>query len=316
MNTEASTKSIKKRIFYTSCVAIFLTFVMIVLGGIVKNTGSSLACPDWPTCNGTLFPEMKGIVAIEHSHRLLGTLIGIIICLLVLLSSKIRKIDSKLHKATIVALVFVIIQGIMGGATVLTQITPLYSTIHLALSHIFFASLLYIYFETCGDSPADSTWPKVPTKLIKLSGIALALTFLQILLGGIIRHYGAGPACGLGWEAAILCQELTTAKLTIWPMNGPGQLHMLHRLNGFFLLFALVGLTIPMLKFARLNKLKSLRRHLIGIHLIVTVQVLLGIKVVGTYIAPLAITLHLAFGLALWSLVAGLFFKLKGKHGK
>lgn len=309
MNTPAT----KKKIFFLSIASIFLTFIMIVLGGVVKNTGSSLACPDWPTCHGTFLPEMTGIVAIEHSHRLLGTLLGILSCLLLLFSTKIRKEEPLLHKATIFSLVLVIVQGIMGGATVLTQITPLYSTIHLTLSHIYFFSLLYIYFETCG----DSLWPvKIPEKLIKLSGIAMGLTFIQIVLGGIIRHYGAGPACGLGWEAAILCQELTTAKLTIWPENGPGQLHMLHRLNGYLLLFSLVGLTIPMLKFARLNKLKSLRRHLIGIHLVVTVQVLLGIKVVGTYIAPLAITLHLAFGLTLWALVSGLFLKLRGKYGK
>lgn len=302
----------KKRIFYTTCATIFLTFIMIILGGVVKNTGSSLACPDWPTCHGTFFPEMTGIVAIEHSHRLLGTLLGILSCLIVLFSTKIRKEESALHKASLITLVLVIVQGVMGGATVLTQITPLYSTIHLALSHIFFVALLYIYFETCG----DIKWPvKIPPKLIKLSGIAMLLTFVQIVLGGTIRHYGAGPACGLGWEASLLCQELATAKLTIWPENGPGQLHMLHRLNGYLLLFSLVGLTIPMLKFARLNKLKSLRRHLIGIHLVVTVQVLLGIKVVGTYIAPLAITLHLAFGLVLWALVSGLFLKLRGKYG-
>jgi heme A synthase len=303
----------KKRIFYTTIASIFLTLVMIILGGVVKNTGSSLACPDWPTCNGTFFPEMTGIVAIEHSHRLLGTLIGILSCLLVLFSAKIRKEEPKLHKVTVISLVLVIVQGIMGGATVLTQITPLYSTIHLALSHIFFVSLLYIYFETCG----DTKWTvSIPPKLIKLSGIATILTFIQIVLGASIRHYGAGPACGLGWEAAFLCQELATAELTIWPDNGPGQFHMLHRLNGYLLLFALIGLTIPMLKFARLNKLKSLRRHLIGIHLVVTVQVLLGLKVLGTFIAPLAVTLHLAFGLVLWALVSGLFLKLRGKYGK
>jgi heme A synthase len=222
----------------------------------------------------------------------------------------IEREEKVLFKASLVSLVLVIVQGILGGATVLTNITPLYSTIHLGLSHLFFLSLLYIYFKTCG----EVRWSvAIPQKIIKLSGIAALLVFIQITLGAYIRHFGAGPACGLGWEASLLCQELTTGQLTIWPSNFPGQLHMLHRLCGIILLFALVGLTVPSLKFARLNKLKSLRRHLIGIHLVVTVQVLLGIKVVGTYIAPLAITLHLAFALVLWALCASLYLRLTGQ---
>src|SRR3954451_10318022 len=47
-----------------------LTFALVVLGGIVHNTGSSLACPDWPLCNGTAFPKMAGAILIEHGHRL------------------------------------------------------------------------------------------------------------------------------------------------------------------------------------------------------------------------------------------------------
>src|ERR1041384_2564730 len=46
------------------------TFLLILIGGLVHGTGSSLACPDWPTCYGTMMPKMEGGVLVEHSHRL------------------------------------------------------------------------------------------------------------------------------------------------------------------------------------------------------------------------------------------------------
>src|SRR5262249_3951666 len=54
------------------------TYLLILIGGLVHGTGSSLACPDWPTCYGSLMPKMEGGVLIEHSHRLAATTVGIL----------------------------------------------------------------------------------------------------------------------------------------------------------------------------------------------------------------------------------------------
>ena len=312
MTTTAEyTDSLRKKSLLVVSILIFLTFIMIILGGIVKNSGSSLACPDWPLCFGEVMPTMEGGVAIEHSHRLLGTLIGVFTCLLSLLASRMRKQQNFLFKLSIAALVFVIVQGILGGATVLSKISPLFSSFHLLISHLFFGILLWIYFTIRSLNLKNITKNfKAPAKLKKIALIASALVIIQITLGAIIRHFGAGPACGVGWSNIFLCQELTTGEFTLWPMNGPGQLHMLHRLNGYLTLFALIGLTIPLLKFARLHHWKSMRKQLISIHIVVLLQVLLGMKVIGTGIGFLAVTLHLAFGLLLWSLVISTYFRL------
>lgn len=306
-----------KKIFYISTVTLFLTFIMILLGGIVKTTGSSLACPDWPTCNGSLVPPMRGAVAIEHSHRLLGTVIGILTALMVLFTVPYRKMDPKLHKAALLALVFVIIQGLLGGLTVLTRITPAISAFHLALSHLFFGVLLFVYYKSCEhrEPPQEKLPQEIPSKFLRNAKIATVLVFVQICLGAIIRHYDLGGVCGLGWENSVFCADLVTGNHTVWPMNDLKQeLHMLHRLNGILVLVSLIALTIPLLKFAKQIGHKSLRRLIIAIHAVVTLQVLVGISVVGTSIALHPITLHLALGLTLWALVLSVIIKL-GNRG-
>jgi heme a synthase len=63
--------------------ALAATAVLIVLGGLVTNTGAALAVPDWPSTFGHnmfLFPwsRMVGGVFYEHSHRLAGALVGLL----------------------------------------------------------------------------------------------------------------------------------------------------------------------------------------------------------------------------------------------
>src|SRR5690348_558407 len=66
-------------------ILVVLIFGLLLLGGIVHNTGSSLACPDWPTCYGSLMPKMEGGVAIEHSHRLFAATVGLLTIVLAFL---------------------------------------------------------------------------------------------------------------------------------------------------------------------------------------------------------------------------------------
>src|SRR5437764_9978581 len=71
-----------------AAIAAGLTIVLIVAGGVVTNTDSGLACPDWPTCYGSLVPRMVGNVAVEHTHRLIATAVGLLTVALVILSLK------------------------------------------------------------------------------------------------------------------------------------------------------------------------------------------------------------------------------------
>lgn len=292
-----------------SSLLVFLTLVMITLGGVVKNTGSSLACPDWPLCFGQVFPEMVGGVAIEHSHRLLGSLIGIVTLLLWGSYWSRRKDFSKIFRCLSFAVVLVIVQGVLGGVTVLLKISANISTLHLILSQIFLATTVVIYWMQ-----KPSINQEAPVNLAKLITVIASLLLFQLALGGAIRHYGYGPSCGLGWKNAIMCQDPISGISTMWPSTWGAKLHLLHRATGFFFFIFFIAGTIPLLKWAKANSIKSLRILVIIGHAVVTTQVLLGMKVIGTNIAPLGITLHLLFGAILWCVVISMWYRTRQQN--
>ena len=59
--------------------ATLLTFALIVVGSVVRTTGSGLACPDWPLCQGRLIPPFQFNVMIEWTHRLLALLVSLVL---------------------------------------------------------------------------------------------------------------------------------------------------------------------------------------------------------------------------------------------
>lgn len=294
----------QKYFHYTALSSSILTLCLIALGGFVKNTGSSLACPDWPLCFGQVLPKMEGGVAIEHSHRLLASLVGFLNIILFYFGWKLKATLPKVFKVTCIALFVVILQGVLGGITVLMQISPLVSTFHLAISQIYFGLLIYL---TLRSHPTfNSLIKSVPTpssKIIKLLSLTLGLLYVQILLGAAIRHTGAGAACGLGHKYSLLCMDAFTGGLTFWPDQFQSQFHVFHRYFGIIMAFIIVAGTLPLLKWAKAHGLKFVRKLVVASHAVVFLQILLGLYTVMSHIGTLATTLHLFFAAFLFALL-------------
>src|SRR5438045_5115717 len=54
-------------------------FALLLIGGLVHNTNSGLACgTDWPRCHGTFMPRMEGGVLVEHGHRIAAATVGLL----------------------------------------------------------------------------------------------------------------------------------------------------------------------------------------------------------------------------------------------
>ncbi|HLL25576.1 MAG TPA: COX15/CtaA family protein, partial [Kofleriaceae bacterium] len=174
----------------------FATFVLLVIGGTVNPTGSSLACPE-PTfvCNGELFPPMVGGVFYEHGHRLAAMTVGLLqIALTYLL---IRRGEKKLGA---LLLAMVIVQGLLGAITVQYKLPWYVSTAHLSLAMTYFAMLIYTSFRT-RPAPAVLDLDQHERRIRELGSartwikVALGAVVIQLLLGALVRHLGAAMVC-------------------------------------------------------------------------------------------------------------------------
>src|SRR2546429_6644513 len=69
------------------------TYLLIVLGAVVRVTGSGLGCGEhWPLCNGHLFPPLNDLpTVIEWSHRLVAALLSALVVALAAYAWRLAK---------------------------------------------------------------------------------------------------------------------------------------------------------------------------------------------------------------------------------
>lgn len=175
-------------------------FALILMGGLVTSNQAGLAVPDWPNSFGynmfTFPPSMwKGGIFYEHTHRLLGTLVGMLtIIQLIWVMNADKRIWTKLLATGV--LTGVIIQGVLGGLRVVLV------NLDLAIIHGCFAQAMFcLQILMCA---ACSRWwietPDIPREqrvehgLIGLAIFCVAAIYIQLIAGAVMRHNEAGLA--------------------------------------------------------------------------------------------------------------------------
>lgn len=274
-----------------SFITIILTFLLVNLGGYVHNTESSLACPDWPLCYGQVFPNMEGGILIEHSHRLLASLVGLMTILILYLNFKNKKQTPFLFKISFYALLLVIFQGVLGGLTVIFKLPTLVSTAHLATSMLFFGTLIYIHHRSQNLTFVKSSELQWNSNVKTLLFWSLLAVYSQMILGAFMRHLGLGPACGLGLENSFLCFDTGLWKLTLFPISTISQIHMAHRIYAVFVALIVIYSAFKLRKlYANQTSYRSLPLIIVTL---VLIQVALGIILISNNIGQISTTLHL-----------------------
>jgi cytochrome c oxidase assembly protein subunit 15 len=224
------------------------TFPLLFVGGLVTSTGSALAVPDWPTTFGYnmfLYPlsGMVGGILYEHSHRLLGALVGFLTITLTLWLW-LKEPRLWLRWLGTIALAAVILQGVLGGLRVVL-LAHMLAIVHACLAQAFFALLVSITFFTSPVRPDHSAeFPAEPlTRLRRLCLLTTAALYLQVVFGALLRHTGAHLDAHLGL-AALVAFLVIVLNIRVWRYHGEADavVYPIMLLSGLLLVQLSLGL--------------------------------------------------------------------------
>jgi heme a synthase len=187
-------------------------YVLILVGGVVRATGSGMGCPDWPKCFGTWIPptdisqlpsnykeifgeKLKGEVEfnalktwIEYLNRLVGALIGLFVFGTFIASFfAFWKKDNAIVWLSFLAFILVGIEGWLGSKVVSSELHPVMITLHMLLSIVIVFILLYAVARSY-KAVIETEAIKEASSLSFLLILTILITLGQVLLGTQVRE--------------------------------------------------------------------------------------------------------------------------------
>jgi cytochrome c oxidase assembly protein subunit 15 len=220
------------------------TVFLLTAGALVTSNDAALAVPDWPLSYGTLNPPMVGGIFYEHGHRVIAAILGLLI---IILAAMLWKKDERpwVRYLGLAAIGGVIVQGILGGLTVLQLLHYWLPVMHACMAQIMFGTLVSIALMTSHwwmedqKQFEDKGSPAIHT-IVTLNALVI---FLQVAFGAAFRH------------------KYSSVKP-----------HIL----GAFLVLGVMIWTATVLR-RRFDQVREISRVRIMLHAIVGLQILLGI---------------------------------------
>jgi cytochrome c oxidase assembly protein subunit 15 len=264
------------------------TGLLVFAGGLVTSTGSGLAVPDWPLSYGELMPPMVGNVRFEHGHRMVATAVGMLTVVLAVWLWK-REPRRAVRRLGLVALAAVVVQGLLGGLTVLLFLPAPVSVAHGALGQTFFCMTVVLALVT------SAAWqrPVVPRQdaaggpsLRTLAVACTAIVYVQLILGATMRHREAG--------LAIPDFPLAFGRL-VPPFTSPEiAIHFAHRVWALVVTAAAAWVVVRVWRAHRTEP--ALVRPAAWLAAFLVAQIALGATAIWTQKAVVPTTLHVLNG--------------------
>ena len=263
-------------------VAAVLLGAIVVTGAAVRLTSSGLGCSTWPRCTSTsLVAPASYHALVEFINRVVTTLVGIFVALVAVaaLVRRPRRRDLTWLSWSLVA--GFIGQAVIGGLSVLFDLSPPWVMAHFLLSMLLLWAALVLVHR------ADPDWqpapPQARAELVWLGRLLASVAGVVLFLGTVTT--GTGPHAGDGTHHV---------KRLGFPLERVTQLHADSAL-------LLTGLIVATLFAVRLTDATGLvRRRANWLAVAVAAQVAIGYTQYFLNLPPSVVELHVAGATVLW----------------
>ena len=269
------------------------TYILVVIGGTVRVTGSGLACPDWPTCNGSVIPAFNEHVLIEYSHRLFASIVSVLVAGSAALAWMKFRHDRAVVGWASIAVGVLVVQVLLGAVTVRADLPASIVTAHLGTAMLLLASvtmLTLISFQRTRQLVHSGVGSSSGPRAFRTAAfVAAAGMYVLLLSGAYTASSGAGAAC------------------STWPLcNGQvfahGQrlvdIHFTHRVIVAVVTVAIAVMAVGAYRW--LPNQRAIKRAVCAAAGLYILQIFVGALNVWTSLATSVRILHLATGAALW----------------
>jgi len=284
---------------YVSFLGILMVLFQITLGGIVRITESGLGCPDWPLCDGQIVPELDFHTAIEWGHRVSGASIGILIILINIISIKFFGRKSFQSIIAFSLLLLVILEGILGGITVLTELAWWVRLIHLGGSFIILFLFAYL-FSSIGQGSKKSFMSNLKKFQEYILNITMIGLLILMLYGSAIVGLGVNSSC-MSWPDCM-GQWIRFNETSYF-------LHMIHRYLALVFGLMILYLSHAVGRVAMPGSFVKVIARLLGLTFVI--HILFSIGLVHAGFDGWLRVVHLSLAGIIWLLVSWLFIEYR-----
>jgi len=268
-----------------------MTFILVMVGVVVRSTGSGLGCPEWPTCYGSLVPPFGDIHAIiEWSHRTTAAVVGFLMLGVAIAAVTAYRRRPSILWPALIGFVLVIFQAGLGAVTVESELAGDIVTAHLATAMALLALLVYIAIRSALPARIGRRggWDRLALWMVG----AAAAVYVLLLLGSHVTATGT----------ALVFPDWPLMNGTPFPALDAGNApHVIHRWAA--VMVGLIVAAATLVAWRQRSRRPWVAALALSASVLFVVQAVVGGLQVFTALSAWSQILHLSLGAAIWGLL-------------
>jgi heme a synthase len=275
-----------RRVEQLTLFALVTLGLIVLTGAAVRLTGSGLGCPNWPKCGESVVAPLETHAWIEYGNRLASALVGIVCFAAGFAAWRRRPYRRDLAIIGALLPLGVLMQGVLGGLTVIFHLKPGFVMGHFLLSMVLLAAAVALYWRASHE-PDELTEVRHDRRLVLATRLLVAPALLAIVAGTVAT--AAGPHAGENEE------QDPVSRLDLF-----GTLDdVIHWHGRTGTLLGLAALTVWFLA-RRWGGSAALRRALTAVCLLVAAQGVIGFAQYELELPAELVWLHILVATATW----------------